>query len=193
MTLQLTKKHSFDAVYDSQKVYRLILEAMSNPGEIVNIKEYADKLYGSYPAFLAVAMALLDNEVGFHACGNLPLADEIESLKLAGNANIEEADYIFAGNHRVIESAIENAKYGTLTDPHKSATVIIQNNGISALCLTLSGPGIDGQAEFMVTQTVKDAIMMRDAQNFEYPQGIDLLFISGAGELFAIPRLVKVV
>jgi len=177
-------------VYDSQKVYRLILEAMSNPGHIVNIQEYADKLYGGYPAFLAVAMTLLDNEVSFHVCGNRPLADEIESLTLASNVNIEEADYIFAGNSSVIECAIENAKCGALADPHKSATVIIQNNGISALCLTLSGPGIDGQAEVMVTQTVKDAIAMRDAQNYEYPQGIDLLFISGAGELFAIPRLV---
>ena len=193
MTLQLTKKHSFDAVYDSQKVYRLILEAMSNPGRIVNIQEHADKLYGSYPAFLAVAMTLLDNEVSFNVCGNRQLANEIESLTLARNANIEEADFIFTSNYSVIEGAIENAKCGTLADPHKSATVIIQNNGISALCLTLSGPGIDGQAEVMVTQTVKDTVAMRDAQNFEYPQGIDLLFISGAGELFVIPRLVKVV
>ena len=193
MTLQLTKKHSFDAVYDSQKVYRLILEAMSSPGEIVNIKEYADKLYGSYPAFLAVAMTLLDNEVSFHVCGNNPLTDEIASLALAKWEKIEAADFIFVCDLNYMEYAIETAKCGTLADPHKSATVIIQNNGISALCLTLSGPGIDGQAEVMLTQAAKDAITIRDAHNYEYPQGIDLLFISGAGELLAIPRLVRVV
>jgi len=193
MTLQLTKKHSFDSVYDSQKMYRLILEAMFNPGRIVNVQEYADKLYGGFPAFLAVAMTLLDNEVTFHVCENSSLADEIESLTLAGNINLDEADFIFVCNYSVIESAIENAKCGNLDDPHKSATVIIQNNGVPAFNMTLYGPGINGLAEVMLTQTVKDAIAMRDAQNYEYPQGIDLLFISGAGEVFAIPRLVRVV
>jgi alpha-D-ribose 1-methylphosphonate 5-triphosphate synthase subunit PhnH len=190
MTLQLTKKHSFDAVYDSQKVYRLILEAMSNPGHIVNIQEYADKLYGGYPTFLAVAMTLLDNEVSFHVCGNHPFADEIASLTLAKKVDIENADFIFTSNPNVIECAIENAKYGTLTDPHKSATVIIQNDGKPNCRLTLSGPGINGQIEVATTQIAKDAVAIRDAQNYEYPQGIDLLFISGAGELLAIPRLV---
>jgi len=193
MTLQLTKKHNFDLVYDSQKIYRLILEAVSNPGSIVNIKKYADKLFGTFPVFLAVAMTFLDNEVSFNTCENQTLSDEIASLTLARNMNIEEADFIFAGNHSVIEKAIINAKYGTLSDPQKSATVIVQNNGISAVCLILSGPGIDGEAEVMVTQTVKDAVTIRDAQNYEYPQGIDLLFMSGSGELLAIPRLVKVV
>jgi len=193
MTLQLTKKHNFDLVYDSQKIYRLILEAVSNPGNIVNIKKYADKLFGTFPVFLAVAMTFLDNEVSFNTCENQNLSDEIASLTLARNMNIEEADFIFVSNHSVIEKAIINAKYGTLTNPQKSATVIIQNNGISAVCLILSGPGIDGEAEVMVTQTVKDAVTIRDAQNYEYPQGIDLLFMSGSGELLAIPRLVKVV
>jgi len=193
MTLQLTKKHNFDAVFDSQKVFRLVLEAMSNPGRVFSIQEYADKLFGDYPAFLAVALTLLDNEVNFHVCGNQSFADEIVSLTLAKSVNIEEADFIFTGNPDCIECAIENAKCGTLTDPHKSATVIIQNDGAPDCRLTLSGPGINGQAEIPATQTMKDAIVMRDAQNYEYPEGIDFLFISGAGELFAIPRLVKVV
>jgi len=193
MTLQLTKKHSFDLVFDSQKVFRLVLEAMSNPARDAVIKEYADKLFGSFPVFLAVALTLLDNEVSFNTCENQTLSNEIASLTLSRKTNIEEADFIFASNYSVMEKAINNAKCGTLADPHKSATVIIQNNGISALCLMLSGPGIDGQVEFMVTQTVKDAITIRDAQNYEYPQGIDLLFVSGLGEMFAIPRLVKVV
>jgi alpha-D-ribose 1-methylphosphonate 5-triphosphate synthase subunit PhnH len=44
----------------------------------------------------------------------------------------------------------------------------------------------------MVTQAVKDAITIRDAQNYEYPQGIDMIFVSGNGELFSIPRLVHI-
>jgi len=193
MTLQLTKKHSFDIVFDSQKVFRLILEAMSNPTRVVNIKEYANKLFGDCPSLLAIAMTLLDNEVSFNICENHSFSDEIASLTLAKRENIEAADFVFISDLNYMEYAIENAKYGTLADPHKSATVIIRNDGEHTEQLALSGPGVDGQIEVAATQMVKDAIAMRDTQNYEYPQGIDLMFVSSDGELFAIPRLVKVV
>ncbi|MCL2519345.1 MAG: phosphonate C-P lyase system protein PhnH [Oscillospiraceae bacterium] len=184
MTLQLTKKHNFDVVFDSQKIFRLILEAMSNPTRIVNISKYGDD-----SVFLTVAMTLLDNEVSFNTCGNETLSEEISSLTLAKRESLEYADFIFASDI----NCIENVKCGTLADPHKSATVIIRNDGEPACQLTFEGPGINDRAMVQVTQIVYDAVTLRDAQNYEYPQGIDLIFVSGAGELFAIPRLVKAV
>jgi len=191
----LSRKHSFDAVFDSQKVFRLILEAMANPARVVNIKESADNLYGSYPEFLALAMTLLDNEVSFNTCESHSLSDEIASLTLAKREQIEAADFIFVCDESIvkeIKSVIENVKYGTLSDPHKSATVIIRNIGAPVYCLTLSGPGIAGFTTINATQTIKDAIALRDTQNYEYPQGIDLIFISSDGDLIAIPRLTRV-
>ena len=193
MTLQLTKKHSFDTVYDSQKVFRLVLEAMSNPARVVNIKEYADKLFGSYPVFLALAMTLLDNEVSFSTCENQSLTDEIASVTLAKREKTEAADFVFVREPNDIKTIIENVKCGTPADPHKSATVIIGNDGGAVRQLALSGPGVDGNIAVQASQTVKDAIILRDAQNYEYPQGIDLIFVSGTGELSAVPRLVKAV
>jgi alpha-D-ribose 1-methylphosphonate 5-triphosphate synthase subunit PhnH len=191
MILQPTKKYSFDTVFDSQKVFRLILDAMSNPMRVVNIKEYSDKLHGDHPVFLAVAMTLLDNEVSFHEGEDNSLTDEIASLTLAKREDIKEADFIFVINPDGVEQAIKNAKCGTLSDPHKSATIIIQNDGVPVCRLTFTGPGINGKVEAQVTQTVNDAIIARDAQYFEYPQGIDLIFVSSEGELFAIPRLTE--
>jgi len=191
MTLQLTKKHNFDPVYDSQKVFRLVLHAMSNPGGFVNIYEYADKLYGDFPECMALAMTLLDYEISFNTCQDHMLAEEIALLTHAGTENYENADFIFVCNPGNLRNAIENAKCGTLADPHKSATVIIRNDGEPVYRLTLSGPGIDGRTVISASQTVKDAIGLRDAQNYEYPQGIDLLFISYSGEMFAVPRLTR--
>ena len=207
MTLQLTKKHSFDTVYDSQKVFRLVLESMSNPARIVNISEYALKFSGDYPestgshpsavftarslVFLALAITLLDNEVSFNACENQSLTDEIVSLTLAKREIIEAADFVFVCEPNDTKNVIESVKCGTLSNPHKSATVIIRNDGEPACPLTLSGPGIDGNITIQTTQTVKEAIELRDAQNYEYPQGIDLIFVSNNGELFAIPRLTR--
>jgi alpha-D-ribose 1-methylphosphonate 5-triphosphate synthase subunit PhnH len=166
---------------------------VSNPARVVNIKEYAGKLFGGHPEFLAVALTLLDNEVGFSACENSLLSDEIASLTLAEAEQTEHADFIFVPSSSDLSNAITKAKCGTLDDPHKSATIIVQNDGEPAVRLTFSGPGVNGRMEVELTQTVKDAIALRDAQRYEYPQGIDLIFISRVGELFAIPRLVKAV
>jgi len=191
MISALLKKHSFDTVFDSQKVYRLMLEAMSNPTRIVDIKNQADKLFGNYPELLVVAMTLLDNEISFYACENHQLSDEIASLTLAKKEGIELADYIFICDPNDIKKAIENVKSGTLADPHKSAIVIIRDNSIPACYVTFCGPGIDGRSTIQISQIVKDTIIFRDMQNYEYPQGIDLLVISESGKLFAIPRLVQ--
>jgi alpha-D-ribose 1-methylphosphonate 5-triphosphate synthase subunit PhnH len=197
MISTLSKKHNFDPVFDSQQVFRLLLEAMSNPTKVVNIKEYADKLYGGNPVFLALAMTLLDNETGFYTCGDLALQEDITALTLARNEQIGCADFIFVGDslpdapQSCLKSVIENAKCGALADPHLSATVIIQNEGEHDIPLTLHGPGIDGHIVVRTTHTVTEALTARDAQYYEYPQGIDLIFVAGEGDLFAIPRLTR--
>ena len=191
MISTLSKKHSFDPVFDSRNVFRLILEAMSNPARIVNIKEYGDKLFGGDPLFLAVALTLLDNEVSFNTCENLPLADEIASLTLAKKANVETADFVFVREAEDIRKVTGSVKTGTPEDPHKSASVFIRNDGENSYRLTFFGPGVNGRKTTGVTQTVKDAIALRDARDCEYPQGIDLIFISGAGDMFAVPRSIR--
>jgi len=191
MISTLSKKHSFDLVFDSQKVFRLILKAMSNPARVVRIRKYADALFGDQPMFLALAITLLDNEVSFNTCENQSLSAEITSLTLTRRAGLESADFVFVSNPNRIKEVIGNVKHGTLSDPHKSATVIIRNDDEPNRLLTLSGPGIDCCVEILASNTVVDAILCRNEQNYEYPQGIDLIFISSAGELLAIPRLVS--
>ena len=194
MNTALNKKYSFDKVHDSQKVFRLVLEAFSHPAKMVSIQDYASSLFGEHPSFLAVAMVLLDNEVSFNTCENRQLSDEIVSLTHAKKTLVEAADFIFICDTKDIETAIRSVRIGTLADPHKSATIVIrnvQNTATPLHILTLSGPGIDGATTLWVTQTVLDTIALRDAQYYEYPQGIDLLFISEEGILFAIPRLVR--
>lgn len=186
----LAGKHTFDEVFDSQKVYRLLLTAFANPPRTVNIKEYADKLFGKQPEMLALAFTLLDNEVSFAVCGCDALSDDIALLTLSAKASAQNADYIFVTDAALLEAAVTAAKCGTLRDPHKSATVIVKNPGKPSVPLELAGPGIPGTVRIMGTETVNTAIALRDAQNYEYPQGIDLLFVSEDGNLFAVPRLV---
>ena len=187
----IRKKHSFDEVFDAQKVFRLLLTAMSNPTRVVYIKKFADKLFGASPQLLALAFTLLDNEVSFVVCGCQTLAEDISILTLSEKVSAEQADYLFVTDPSLLETAIAAAKCGTPEDPHESATVIIKDGGAACHKIKLSGPGIDGTAELLATETVNNALDLRDIQGYEYPQGIDLIIVSENGEMFAVPRLVK--
>lgn len=45
--------HQFDEVFDTQAVFRLLLDAMSNPTRTVSVAAQKEKLFGDYGAFLA--------------------------------------------------------------------------------------------------------------------------------------------
>jgi alpha-D-ribose 1-methylphosphonate 5-triphosphate synthase subunit PhnH len=102
----MKKIHTFDEVFDAQKVYRLLLSAMANPSGEVNIGPCAKKLYGENPVFLALAMTLLDNETGFCACGQEKLSDEIVSLTLSRPEPTARADYIFVADLKDRKSVV---------------------------------------------------------------------------------------
>ena len=161
--------HNFDEVFDTQRVFRKLLEAMSNPGRIVSVSEEKDRLFGDFPSFLAVAMTLIDNEVSFSAAGNKELKQDIMLVTLSPEADTRTADYIFVTDTDILPEILEKAKFGTLSDPHCSATIIIRDNGEKCI----------------------NALELRDAQNYEYPQGVDMIFISDSGDITAVPRLVK--
>lgn len=189
--MTLTRKHSFDPVYDAQIIYRLLLKAAANPTRIVNIKPYADKLYGEYPALLALAFTLLDSAVGFCVCENPALSDDIACLTRSEAVSAHRADYLFITDPACLEDAIHRAKCGTPEDPHRSATLIIFDPNPASREIQFVGPGIDGTSALPVSDTVRFAVRLRYAQYHEYPRGIDLVFVSGDGDLLVLPRLVR--
>ena len=182
--------HSFDEVFDGQKVFRKVLDAMSNPGRYVSISEEADKLYGSNRSFLALAITLIDNEVSFYAFNDTSRAKDISMLTLSEEKNIEDADFIFVCNDDELREAVGRCKTGTLADPQKSATIIVAADGNRDKEITIYGAGVDGKRTIKVPQIVESAIKLRDEQEYEYPQGIDFVFVTDSDELMCIPRLV---
>ena len=80
--------HSFDEVFDTQAVFRKVLEAMSNPARTVSIAEQKSRLFGEYKEFIALAVTLLDNEVTFSGCGNEELERDIQLVTLSEQADI---------------------------------------------------------------------------------------------------------
>ena len=190
MNTQRQKIHQFDEVFDAQKVFRLVLEAMANPGRLVDLAAPAGKMFGEEPALLALAMTFLDNEVSFWAGDDGALSGQISQLTLCRKADISEADFLFLTDGEQLEQAVQNAKCGSLRDPHKSATLIVRTEILGSEFIALSGPGIRDLAELAASPDVVRALLLRKKQAYEYPQGIDFLFIDSQHRLMALPRLV---
>lgn len=182
--------HSFDEVFDSQVVYRKLLEAMANPCRRLSVREQADKMYGDDAILLAFAMTLLDNEMTFNTCGDTVLASDIALLTLAQNTDTDKADFIFVSDCSELENVFTKAKCGTLADPQLSATIIIRYSDDEYEKERLYGAGINGTVEIMLPKEAIKAMELRDKQKYEYPQGVDMIFASDNGDIFCIPRLV---
>ena len=183
--------HQFDEVFDTQAVFRKLLEAMSNPARTVSVAEQKEKLFGDYRALLALGMTLLDNEVTFSACKDEAFRKDLQLVTLAQEAPVPEADYLFVTDSRKLSAILVQAKCGTLVDPHKSATLLIRDNAEKTESCTLYGPGIDGETELCCSETVCQALRLREQQAYEYPMGVDLIFVTDRGDITCIPRLVK--
>lgn len=183
--------HTFHEVYDSQKTFRLILEGMANPGRKLSLAETAGKLYGSSPEMLAAAMTLCDSSVSFCCVGDRELPEQIRLHTHSPQFPANEADFLFITDPSQIEAAFSQAKCGTLENPHASATLFIRDAGPETEKIRLSGPGINGSMECAVSETACRAVSLRDAQQYEYPQGVDLVLIKPDGTFFCVPRLVR--
>ncbi len=187
----MKRMNDFDAVLDTQRVFRRILDAMANPARTVDIAPYAARFHEGCGVLLALGMTLLDNETAFCVEGDEALETALLSLTLARRTPLAQADYVFLPHAGDARAAIPQVKYGTPVSPHLSATVIVLDEGAGAHAMRLQGPGISGTAAYMATDAALEALDARDAQHYPYPQGIDLLLASRSGTLTALPRLTR--
>lgn len=190
----MEKAFDFDFVFDTQFVFRKLLDAIAKPMTIESI----DKLKNSFPenAFLtALGCTFLDNGAEMYVEKNTALADTLSSLTLSKQTDIENADYIFLTselNYETIRTIFEKAKKGTLPDPHKSATIIISCHSFEGdEDITVVSPGIKGAYNGKTSKYIKTILEIKQQLACEYPCGIDLFFISDKGDIFAYPRLAR--
>lgn len=196
MTEEMELEYQFDFVHDGQKVFRRLLEAIANPGEIKNIRQESGKFEGNYAVLLALGCTLLDNEEKMYVEKNSNLLSELHSLTLCREDELKMADYVFLSsemNYGSLEQIFRNVKHGTYADPQESATVILLCESIQGEeSMIMAGPGIKGEKRISVYPYIKKVITLYGRMNIEYPLGVDMVFADKEGNLLGIPRLVKV-
>lgn len=189
----MRRAHEFYEVYDTQLVFRSLMEAFANPGRAVSIKEPASRLNLPHGVCMVLAMALLDNTTTFFVAGADALVPVIEQYTFARPAPAAQSAFLF-----VMEPCDEDAAYallfctpcGTLEEPHLGATVIVRIPTLTG-GVTLKGPGINGTIEAPLGEEGRLWLKSRDRVGAEYPCGVDLVFLTDEGALLAVPRLVR--
>ena len=180
-----------DPVFDSQRVFRAVLDAMSEPGRIVTLESPPLATDPLHPATMAVALALLDLEtplwldaeartaeteahLRFH-CG-CPIADDPARARFA----------IIADPAAMPELAAFDG--GTDEYPDRSATLLVQADDLTAgTGRRLSGPGIATETWFDVGGLSARFWEAMRGNHGRFPRGIDVVLTAGAS-LAALPR-----
>lgn len=192
----MKKAYEFDFVKDTQQVFRMLLQALANPGRVYSIEKQAAGFTHPWKEQLAIGCTLLDNETTYYVEKTEVLHTSLAELTLAEPVKIEEAQYIFLTsliNYVNWENLLKGVRRGTLADPQQSATIFVYTDTFEGTQeVDLEGPGIDGVYTRNMPEYMYRLLLTRQEINFEYPCGVDVYFVNGAGEIMGFPRLCKI-
>lgn len=180
-----------ETVHFTQQTFRDIMNSFARPGEQHTLSETMP-MNGLYGATAAVLLTLVDGEVSVYA-EDEALQKEIFAWTNTKRAAIDEADFIVlrAGSSaEQITAAIEAAKIGTLVDPQKSATLIIELQGDKQSYI-VTGPGIEHD-DTLEASLHAQWIAARAKKNREFPLGIDIICVTADDTIFSLPRTTKI-
>ncbi|MBT9137904.1 MAG: Alpha-D-ribose 1-methylphosphonate 5-triphosphate synthase subunit PhnH [Dehalococcoidia bacterium] len=213
------RETKFDTIFDSQKIFRTLLDAFAHPGKVVKISGLRiGPPSGISKASAGVLFTLLDLEVGFA----VSTCDKKQSEKIAeyfiintGSRlkNLESADFILALGEL---PELERIKKGSLEYPDEGATIVYAVeevneprpfylrrdttcqkgrglSGIDSVRLTLTGPGINGERHLSLKGLKKQEVIKIMEVNKEFPLGIDFVFTDRKDKCFALPRSTRIV
>ncbi|HWR29680.1 MAG TPA: phosphonate C-P lyase system protein PhnH [Negativicutes bacterium] len=189
---------SFDKVFDTQKIFRVLLDVMARPGtmqELVLPPLNAPRGFHRHTA--AIAFTLLDEATTF---GLIPYNEEWERyIRLNTGACREEncrADYLIVQGGNVWPEC-ERFNRGSLASPEKSSTLIVNVESITEeaqaeTALLLKGPGIEATNRVGLRGLHERNIQAVKELNNEFPLGVDVILVDAAGKVCALPRSVRI-
>lgn len=184
----MEKKYQFNIAGDGQKVFRILLDCLANSGRIANMTEYIEK-FPKDGDWYALAATLLDGEVTYYTNGSEESKQDIEFLTGADSSEVDKADFLFLQEYAEPDGMIPTVKCGTFESPHDSATIVIKAGDEPDTKAVFHGVGVPPEGrEVMLSKREIEWIEKRKLVEWEYPCGIDLIFIRNDGTLFAVGR-----
>ena len=178
-----------EPVRDAQYTFRLILEAMSRPGTIIDLGLPLTPPSGLSPAAAAVCLALadVDTPIYLEGAARTPAVETFLRFHTGASVTEDRGPALFAvcdGD----AAGIDGYQLGTDEHPDRSATLIVQVAGLEAAGgLRLTGPGIKDQQTLGIKGLHPARLDARQALAKAFPRGL----VTGAA-LAALPRTTTV-
>jgi alpha-D-ribose 1-methylphosphonate 5-triphosphate synthase subunit PhnH len=193
----MKKEIFFEEVFDAQKQFRIVLDAMAHPGIIYTLNDFdlETPLYFS-KASAVIAFTLLNADASFHAMGDFGINQYIALNTAANEKTFEKADFVFM-NGQDNPDALSDFKIGSLSYPEDSATVIIDVEKVSdsnfekSIEIIFRGPGVEIQNKVFIGGIRTEILDKVKEINFEFPLGIDLIFCDKDNQIVGLPRSNK--
>ncbi len=186
-----------DPVTEAQSVFRKMLKAMSEPGNVQFIKN-GPTLSNLGSAAFSTLLTLADNETPLWL--SPAFNDELTRRNLAfhcGSSLVEQSkDAAFILAEGTTTLLPEECNQGDPAWPDTSATVLLQVDAINpsndqGQTLTLKGPGIQTSRTLTVQGLAPQWLTWLQQRHLSFPLGLDLILVSDA-QMTALPRSVLV-
>jgi len=185
-----------EPVLEAQSIFRSVMNAMSRPGIVLDLRTDLSPPVPLSAGAAAVALTLLDYETPVWLDRSLAEADDVSRwLRFHTGASItndpQQATFALIAD---TVSAPDFGRFalGTPEYPDRSTTLILQVESLSdGHSMVLRGPGVNG-VQMLSVAPLPDDVIGRMAQNRAlYPRGIDVLLVTDHA-LAAIPRSTRI-
>jgi alpha-D-ribose 1-methylphosphonate 5-triphosphate synthase subunit PhnH len=180
----------------AQRDFRVLLDAMANPGRILQLQDSTPQVPSLEPATTSICLALADLEspLWFSPEQNLntKLRDYF-AFHTGSPIILDPVQATFAViTHFESMPPLNCFSLGTAESPENSTTVILQVSELSqSQGVRLTGPGIESARFLNIPECPEMFWQQRQDLRHVFPQGVDIVFTCG-DRLAALPRSTKV-
>lgn len=184
-----------DPVFDAQRAFRGMLDALSHPGRVVDLDTAATPPAPLMPAAGAVLATLADDTTPIWLDAALmPTAVPAWIGFQTGAPVISDPDTaaIAVVSHAATMPALTTFAEGSAEYPDRSTTLILQVPALDGgPRLVLRGPGIAETAEIAPAGLPADFAARMAANRALFPRGVDLFLVAGS-RIIGLPRTVRI-
>lgn len=188
-----------DPVQDSQKIFRNALQALSHPGEIVELTIDAEIPNKTQPSAALILLALLDADSRLWASPSIAASDAAHWIIFHTNCTLvthpAEADFAWIDSMDDLPDLC-SFNQGTDEYPELSTTCLInvpdfENNPDPQQSITLQGPGIPETRQISLGSIssiqIQHFLSQWQLNKLLFPKGVDV-FLCAPTQIRGLPR-----
>lgn len=184
-----------DPVFQTQAIFRLVMDAMARPGTLQRVRDDAGAPLPLGAAAGAIALTLTDHDTPVWLTRGLQKSALPGWLAFHTGAPLalEKVEACFA----IIEAGVTLPTFGLFSPgtqdyPDRSATLVVEIAGFDGETpLRLAGPGVAG-SRLIHPRGLPDGFLRQWAENHMlFPRGVDVVLTAG-DRFLCLPRTVRI-